>query len=430
MIGRSPARATTVLDATAATRSERIAAVRVDRPTSAVDLVALLLDEARRARASDLHFQPTADGLEVHARIDGILARWAVLPSTIAANVVARLKVLADLLTYRADVPQEGRIRGPLDPAGGPGGEVRVSTFPTLHGERAAVRLFAAPGERHRLADLGLPGEVAEALSSRLDETAGAILLTGPAGSGKTTTVYACLRELVNRTGGSRAIATLEDPIESALDGVAQAQVNPGVGFDFANGLRSLLRQDPEVLVVGEVRDRATAEVAFQASLTGHLVLSTFHAGTAAGAISRLVEMGIEPYLIRSGLAAVVSQRLVRRLCPDCAAPVDPADAGAGSDDRLGLRVAPTRRAVGCPPCGGSGYRGRAVLAEWLDPSRLDLASLRGDQFDQATLQGRAESAGLVSLTSRAEAAVAAGITTPAEVRRVLGFGRLNPDQT
>ena len=223
-----------------------------------------LLDESRTARASDVHLQPTPEGLEVHFRVDGVLGQVGLLPVAIAANVVARLKVLADLLTYRTDVPQEGRIKGgPTTRAG----EVRVSTFPTLHGERAAIRLFSSPGERLRLADLGLPDDVQQALSAHLGDTSGAILLTGPAGTGKTTTIYACLRDLVATSGGGRSIATLEDPIEAAVAGVSQAQVNLPAGFDLATGLRSLLRQDPEVIAVGEIRDKATAEVAFQASL-------------------------------------------------------------------------------------------------------------------------------------------------------------------
>jgi hypothetical protein len=224
--------------------------------------------------------------------------------------VVARLKVLAELLTYRTDVPQEGRIRG------GPGDvEMRVSTFPTLFGEKAVVRLFAGPGRFLRPEDLGLPPEIRATLGRLLGETSGAILLAGPAGSGKTTTIYACLRELVAASAGTRSLATLEDPIEVAVPGVAQAQVNPAAGFDLGAGLRSLLRQDPEVIAVGEIRDRATAEVAFQAALTGHLVLSTFHAGSAAGVVGRLSDMGIEPYVLRSGVRAIICQRLVRTLC-------------------------------------------------------------------------------------------------------------------
>lgn len=250
----------------------RLDALDARSPDHVVAIVDLALSEARRAGASDIHLTPTAAGLEMRWRIDGVLQEIATMPVAIAPNVASRLKVMSNLLTYRTDVPQEGRIRGT------PGDvEMRVSTFPTLHGEKTVVRLFAESGRFRRLADLGLPEEVRGSLERSLGETAGAILLAGPAGAGKTTTLYACLRELVAATEGRRSLATLEDPIESSVPGVAQSQVNPNAGFDLATGLRSLMRQDPEVIAVGEIRDRATAEGAFGASLTGHLVLSTFH---------------------------------------------------------------------------------------------------------------------------------------------------------
>ncbi len=388
----------------------QLASIRLGGPKAAVDLVDLVLAEARAAMASDVHLLPTPAGLEMRWRVDGVLRLVGLLPATLAANVVARLKVLAELLTYRSDVPQEGRIRG----ASGEG-EVRVSTFPTLHGEKAVIRLFAAAGQFLRLDDLGLPDDIRQALGRALRETSGAILLTGPAGSGKTTTIYACLRELVEDSGGRRSLATLEDPIEVAVEGVTQSQANPAAGFGLEAGLRSLLRQDPEVIVVGEIRDRPTAEVAFQASLTGHLVLTTFHAGSASGAIGRLADMGIEPYLIRSGLLAVVSQRLARKLC-ECA--VDSDDPKA----RLGLPVSRARVAVGCVDCGGTGYRGRTVLAELLDPERLGLGPAILDRTDTRRLEALAVRAGMVGRWRRACLAIEDGITSPAEVRRVLGF--------
>ena len=283
-----------------------------------------------------------------------MLLPLGIFPSGLAADVVTRLKVLADLLTYRNDVPQEGRIR-----SGAGGVEMRVSTFPTLHGEKAVVRLFGTSAQYRQLDDLGLPAEVLEQVRRLLAETSGGILVTGPAGSGKTTTLYACLREIVAAGGGLRNIVTLEDPVEVEIPQVSQSQVNEAAGFDLPTGLRSILRQDPEVIMVGEIRDRVTAEVALQASLTGQLVLSSFHAGSAAAAVSRLSDMGIEPYVLRSGVLAVVSQRLVRRLC-DCSRPAD------RPEMFLGLNVRQARVAVGCDRCAGTGYRGRTVLAEML----------------------------------------------------------------
>ena len=289
---------------------EALAQLDAASPKFATEAVERTLAEARAAGASDVHLQPTAEGLELAWRIDGVLHQVARLPAKLAPNIVARLKVLADLLTYRTDVPQEGRIKA------APGGvEMRVSTFPTLFGEKAVVPHVRAPGRFLRLDDLGLPVAIRDELSRGLDETSGAIVLSGPAGSGKTTTIYACLRELSGRSRGERSLASLEDPIEAVVPGVAQAQVNPAAGLTLESGLKSLLRQDPEVIAIGEIRDKATAEVALQAALTGHLILTTFHAGSACEVIGRLLDMGIEPYVVRSGLRAVVAQRLVRRLC-------------------------------------------------------------------------------------------------------------------
>ncbi len=379
-------------------------------PRHVTELVDTVLRHAREAEASDVHFQPSADGMEVRWRLDGVLHPAALLPAALAPNIVARLKVLAGLLTYRSDVPQEGRIRAHAGDA-----EMRVSTVPTLYGEKAVVRLFIGSGPRLRLDDLGLPAEIVATLRRLLDETSGAILLTGPAGSGKTTTIYACLRELVARAAGARSIVTLEDPIEAEVRGAAQSQVNAAAGFDWATGLRSLVRQDPEVIMIGEIRDRATAEIAFQAALTGHLLLSTFHAGSAAGVISRLSDMGIEPFLLRSTVAAVVCQRLVRRLC-DCA--------GESSDPdvRLGLTVDRVRLPVGCPRCRGTGYDGRIVLAEMLVPGRGELGRAILSRGDTTHLESLAVRAGMITRWERASAAVREGRTSPIEVRRVLGF--------
>lgn len=382
--------------------------------TYATEAVDLILRAAADLRASDIHLQPTAEGLEVRWRLDGVLHPAAVLPADVAPKVVARLKVLAELLTYKTDIPQEGRIRRAVGDV-----EMRLSTFPTLFGEKAVVRLFAGTGNYQRLDDLGLPEEVAATLRRLLGATSGAIVFSGPAGSGKTTTIYACLRELASASGGRRSLTSLEDPIEVAVPGVAQSQVNPAVGFTLEVGLRSLLRQDPEVIAVGEIRDRGTAEVAFQASLTGHLVLSTFHAASAAAVVGRLGDMGIEPYLLRSGLLAVVGQRLLRRLC-ECARRSD------DPKDRLGLELEHCRLPVGCESCAGTGYQGRMVVAEMLVPEPTELGRAILSRTDGPQLEALAVSAGMITRWDRANHAVEAGLTSPAEVRRVLGIS----DQT
>jgi len=379
-------------------------------PRYATDVVEQVLAQARAAEASDVHLHPGADGLEIRWRIDGVLQPVAVLPSRLAANVVARLKVLAELLTYRTDVPQEGRIRG------APGEvEMRLSTFPTLHGEKAVVRLFAGSSRFLRLTDLGLPVEVHDALSRVLEETSGAVILSGPAGSGKTTSLYACLRELATRSRGERSLATLEDPIEAAVAGVAQSQVNLAAGLTLESGLRALLRQDPEVIAIGEIRDRTTAEIALQAALTGHLTLTTFHAGSACEVIGRLLDMSIEPYAIRSGLRAVVAQRLVRRLCPACATPSDQ------PLDLLGIPVERARVARGCDACGQTGYHGRLVLAELLLPDQEPFGQAILARRDVHYLEEAALAGGMIGRWERACRSVEEGLTSPAEIRRVLG---------
>ena len=378
-------------------------------PNYATEFVDALLSLAQQRRASDIHVQPVEDALTVLLRIDGVLQPLGSFPRTTRTSVVSRLKVLANLLTYRTDVPQEGRL-----PSGHVNTEMRVSTFPTLYGERAVVRLFAASGRLERLAELELPPDILDRLQSLLGETSGAILVCGPAGSGKTTTLYACLREIVAE-GGKRSIVTLEDPVESVVEGTAQAPIQPAAGFDFATGLRSLMRQDPEVLLVGEIRDRTTAEVAFQAALTGQLLLSSFHAGSAAAAVSRLTDMAIEPYLLRSALLAVVCQRLLRRLCDCRRESQDPAD-------RLGLDVSQVFLPTGCSRCGGTGYRGRMVIAEMLVPQGAVGRAILARR-DAAVIERRALRSGMTRLWQRASAAADAAQTSPAEVRRVLGYG-------
>ncbi|MCE5267784.1 MAG: GspE/PulE family protein [Planctomycetaceae bacterium] len=405
-----------------------------NQPDYAPRAVDALLAAAVAAGATDIHLQPGAAGLDLKFRIDGVLQPVATLPSRIAANVVARLKVLSGLLTYHNDRPQEGRIRLPVaqtsslcrsprddssnsEQSGNPSDvEMRVCTYPTLYGERAVIRLFGGDGQYQRLDDLGLPADVFEPLQRLLAETSGAIVVSGPAGSGKTTTAYACLREMVNHAGGGRSLVSIEDPVEVAVDGVAQSQVNPQSGLDLAAGLRFLMRQDPEVIMVGEIRDRPTAEAALQASLTGHLLVSTFHAGSAAETVGRLLDMGIEPYVLRSGLLAILNQRLLRRLCK-CAQP------SHAADDRLGLPVERVMLPRGCEACGGSGYRGRFLLVEMLVlAGSPELATAVLARADTASIERLAIGGGMSSRWQRACDAVALGRTSPAEVRRVLGF--------
>ena len=278
------------------------------------------------------------------------------------------------------------------------------------------VRLFAGPGRYLRLDDLGLPAEVRDALSGLLDETSGRVILSGPAGSGKTTTIYACLRELVARTGGEPqpGLAGRPDRVGRGRRGPVAGE--PGSRPDArGRALKALLRQDPEVIAIGEIRDRTTAEIALQAALTGHLTLTTFHAGSACEVVGRLLDMGLEPYAIRSGLRAVVAQRLVRRLCEHCSVPAE------RPEEFLGLPVKHARSPRGCPACGHTGYRGRMVLAELLLPDSEQIGQAILARADVHRLEELALEAGMISRWERACRAVEEGLTSPGEVRRVLG---------
>ncbi|MDG1895176.1 MAG: GspE/PulE family protein [Fuerstiella sp.] len=390
----------------------------------APQLVDLLLSKARKFRASDVHLVPEQNGLKMQWRIDGVLHHVTSFAGDVCPRIVARLKVMAGLLTYRTDVPQEGRIASSGSNAEQMAGEVRVTTFPTLFGEKAAVRLFADSDHYQRLNELGLPDDIENAMGHLLQATSGVILLTGPSGSGKTTTVYACLRELVRLHGDGKGLMSLEDPIEVVVPGVTQSQVRPHVGFDLATGIKSMMRQDPDVIMIGEIRDPETAECAFQAALTGHLVLTTFHAGSAVEAVTRLLDMGIEPYLLSSTLRAVVCQRLLRKTCPECY-------------DQTASRITPEgipnpkksadnfpddgSLAIRCRTCGDIRYHGRFVTAELLDPNRTEISQALLERVDANRLESIAKECGTVTLHHRAGEAVQKGQTYPEEVFRVLG---------
>lgn len=375
----------------------------------ATDAVDVILEFANAVGTSDVHIQPTRDGLEVRYRHDGVLHLLGTFSPGVGSSVIARLKVLSGLLTYQSDIPQEGRVESPRH-----GREIRVSTFPTLHGERGVLRFFGHARQFTLLEELGNTADVTAKLREVLDETSGALLICGPAGSGKSTTLYACLRHLVTDHDGARSIVSIEDPIEVPVDGVAQSQVDLSAGFDLKTGLRSLMRQDPEVIMVGEIRDRETAEFAIQASLTGQLLMATFHADSAASAITRLIEMGIEPFLVRSGVIAVVCQRLLRQLCRCARETTDPAE----------FRGLPVERAslpVGCPRCHATGYAGRMIISEFLDVRQSELGPPILRKADNRELHDLGVALGMKSLKQQAVDLVRSGRTSPAEMARVLG---------
>ena len=389
-----------------------LSARRADDPQYAVVVTEALLRSAVQAGASDVHFVPGADELAIFWRIDGVLQRVGRTPQSVAANVVARLKVLARLLTYQTAMPQEGRIVADDFPC-----EVRVSTFPTVFGEKAVARILSnEAGDFARIASLRLPDDVCRSLYKALAQTSGAVLIVGPAGSGKTTTAYACLREVVAATGGARSIASLEDPVEVIVPGVSQSQVQESAGFDLLSGLRSLVRQDPEVIFFGEIRDPPSATAALQAALTGQLLITTFHAGDAAGALSRLADMGIPAYVLRSALNCVIAQRLLRRLCR-CAEP----RRESNDVDALGIDLSQFHVPVGCEACHGTGYSGRAAVAEVLSIGSAATAAAVLEEGDAQEIAAAARESGMKPLFPRAVELVEQGVTSPAEVRRVFG---------
>jgi type II secretory ATPase GspE/PulE/Tfp pilus assembly ATPase PilB-like protein len=344
-----------------------------------------LLAGAIEARASDVHVEPEPDVWTIRYRIDGVLQEVARVDRKLVPTLVARYKVLAELPTYVTDVPQDGRIaaaraRAPAD--------VRLAVIPTVHGEKAVLRLFDPSERLLALHELEFPEPAARALEQAVLAPRGVVVLTGPAGSGKSTTIHAALRLVQERSKGQRSVVGIEDPVERIVPGITQTQVNPAAGFGFAQALRALLRQDPEVIYVGEIRDAETAAVAIQAGLTGHLVITTLHSGTCAQVVTRLLEMGIEPHLLTSSLSAIFAQRLVRRVCCE----------------------------GGCAACHGTGYRGRIPIVEVLVPSRATREAILARRDDSAFAPAPGE-----SLADHARALVERRVTTREEVERVLG---------
>jgi type II secretory ATPase GspE/PulE/Tfp pilus assembly ATPase PilB-like protein len=326
-------------------------------------LVNCLVQDAVRLGASDLHIEPWETAIAVRARVNGVLTEVAHLPLDLLDKISMRFKVMANLVTYQAGTPQDGTaIGGPeID-----GVQLRISVFPTTRGEKIVVRIFDPRDRRFDLANLGFEDSTLQGLLRVFKRTSGLLLFTGPTGSGKTSTMYSALCYIMQRDGTSVSISTVEDPVEFNLPMVSQTQINPGQGFTYAIALRSIMRQDPQVIMVGEIRDAETAAIAVQAGLTGHLVISTIHSGVSAGAFTRLINMEIEPFMLSSSILAVMGLRLVRRNCPNCSQPYEPAPSQLKVVPEEVLSRAQFRHGTGCEQCNQSGYAGRLPVSELL----------------------------------------------------------------
>jgi general secretion pathway protein E len=379
-----------------------------------VKLVNVLVLDALRLGASDVHIESLSDGLRVRYRIDGVLQDVSRLADQYRAAVISRVKIMAGLNIAERRLAQDGRARLRLADRDV---DLRVSTLPALHGESVVLRILDHAGHGRDLSELGMPREVIQRFERMIARTNGMVLVTGPTGSGKTTTLYAALAR-VNSTGVK--IVTVEDPVEYQIAGVIQIPVNAKAGFTFAGALRSILRHDPDVIMVGEMRDTATADIATQAALTGHLVFSTLHTNDAASAVTRLVDMGIESYLIAATVQGIVAQRLVRRLCDNCAEEYEPevADLAGAPKQHSGEPAPRFRRPKGCDECGQTGYRGRTGIYEMLPLGEKYRALIvRGASADE--LRALARSDGFESLVDAAWRGVREGVTSIAELRRV-----------
>ncbi|HEY0190758.1 MAG TPA: type II secretion system ATPase GspE, partial [Kofleriaceae bacterium] len=386
-----------------------------------------LMFQAAKDRASDIHIRPGERDIIVRYRVDGVLREAKRAPKKFQQSIVARVKIMAGLNIAEKRLPQSGRIRRKM---AGKDVDMRVETAPTAGGESITIRLLDRSSVLLGLADIGFAADQLEQIRAIIARPHGILLVTGPTGSGKTTTLYACLSEI---NSPDVNILTVEDPVEYQLEGISQTQVNSKIDLTFASGLRSFLRQDPDVIMVGEIRDRETAEVAITASLTGHLVFSTVHTNDAAGGIARLVDMGIEPFLVASSLVGLLAQRLVRRPCYECAQPVRPTDEvlrELGLEPEVffangyqfpvvkGMRPPPPGtvfHATGCPACNSLGYRGRTAIYELLmvndQVRRLSL-----EKADSGAIRNAAIQNGMVHLRFDGARKVVQGMTTPEEV--------------
>ncbi len=378
-------------------------------------MVNMLISQAIQDRASDIHIEPFEREMRVRYRIDGVLHEISSPPKRLHAAVISRIKILSDMNIAERRLPQDGRMR---IRSGGRQIDLRISTIPTLFGESVVMRVLDKQTAMLGLPELGMNQEMFVRFRRLIQEPHGIILVTGPTGSGKTTTLYAALNEIYSE---EKKIITIEDPVEYQLNGVNQMQVHPQIGLSFANGLRHIVRQDPDIIMIGEIRDAETVEIAIHAALTGHLVFSTLHTNDSAGAVSRLLDMGAEPYLVASSLIGSIAQRLVRVNCPRCKQPleenqVELNEIGITADM---LRDNPLRVGTGCPECRGVGFRSRAGLFEMLTIDDNIRQMIVKREPSNAIKQYAMRQQGMVTLLQDGRRRVLRGDTTIKEVLRV-----------
>ncbi|MCI5051627.1 MAG: type II secretion system ATPase GspE [Simkaniaceae bacterium] len=379
--------------------------------SAVIRLLNMVLLEALQQEASDVHFEPTENGLQIRYRIDGVLQVRHTPPRELQHQLLTRIKVMSKLDIAEKRLPQDGRIKLKV---GGRDVDFRVSTIPVVYGERIVLRILDNSNIVVGLDHIGMPEDLLATFRKHISESQGIVLVTGPTGSGKTTTLYSAIREIQS---SEMNIMTIEDPVEYKLGDMAQIGINSKIDLTFAKGLRSILRQDPDVIMVGEIRDRETAEIAIQASLTGHLVLSTLHTNDAPSALTRLIDMGIEPYLLSSTVLAVLAQRLVRKICPDCKVSYKPSDQELKDLGAIG-DVKRLYKGKGCDNCFGCGYKGRDGLYELMtvtSPIKKQMLA----SGDAAVLQREAIDAGMRTLRDAGIEKALAGITSSSEVIRV-----------
>lgn len=417
----NPAGAEQVMEDIAASESLDQLAHELDEPQDLLDatdeapiirLVNSVLFQAVRQRASDIHFESFERGLVIRYRIDGVLYPVLTPPKHLQASIIARIKIMAGLNIAEKRLPQDGRfaIR-----TAGKDIDLRVSVLPTSHGERVVLRLLEKETRLLNLSEMGFSGGRLATIHRLIQLAHGMILVTGPTGSGKTTTLYAALSHI---NSSDKNIITIEDPVEYQLPGIGQMQVNPKINLTFAAGLRSILRQDPDVIMIGEIRDRETAEIAIHASLTGHLVFSTLHTNDAASAATRLIDMGIEPFLVASSVVAVLAQRLIRKICPDCKTPYTPS-----AEELSRLELPPQKditlyRGVGCQACSQTGYRGRTGIFELMVLDD-EIRRLIGSKADASAIKQAAVAKGMITLKQDGAERVLQGQTSLEEVMRI-----------